>query len=152
MTVATACAENEIARDFFVATFQSEICRNYLRDNHVERAKRILAKQMQGCTDEQFHEAEILVMGLQYATVIASDADVTLKARVRGALNQILSIYNVDEETRKNEIEEVLTIDENEISKRVLNGFKNFVKKENEHTLAEMNRHMSKTTTDMQNA
>lgn len=138
MTVATACAENEIARDFFVATFQSEICRNYLRDNHVERAKRIFKKQMQRYTDEQFHEAEILVMGLQYATVIATDADVTLEARVRGALNQILSIYNVDEQTRKKEIEVVLAMNDHEISKQVLKGFKNFVKKENEHTLEEM--------------
>ena len=41
MTVAAACEENEVARDFFISTFQSPVCLDYLRKSHVERAKRI---------------------------------------------------------------------------------------------------------------
>ena len=40
MTVAAACAENEVAKDFFISAFQSPLCLEYLRNNHVERAKR----------------------------------------------------------------------------------------------------------------
>lgn len=138
MTVAAACADSEIARDFFVSTFQSELCRSYLHRNHVDRAKRIFARQCLDWTDEQFQEAEILVMGLQYATVIATDAEVTLKSRISGALNQILSIYNVDSQTRQKEIEAVLSLDCRNISRRVLDEFIKYAEQTNEQALVDL--------------
>ena len=135
MTVAVACDESEIARDFFTAAFQSELCRNYLRDKHVDRAKRIFAKECSDWTDEQFHQAEILIMGLQYAAIVPTNADIPLKNRIAGALNQILSIYNVDEDIRKEEIEKVLTKDCRVISKQVFREFIRYVERTNEETL-----------------
>ena len=111
MTVAVACDESEIARDFFISAFESLLCRDYLRENHVERAKKIFAKECGDWTDEQFHQAELLVMGLQYAAIVPTSADIPVRTRVAGALKQVLSIYNVDEETRKKEIDKVLTKD-----------------------------------------
>lgn len=133
MTVAVACEQSEIARDLFINAFQGELCRNYLRQNHVARAKRIFAKECKDWTDTQFQQAELLVMGLQYAAIIPTDADVPLKARIDGALNQILSIYNVDEETRKREIESVLAKDCRGISKQVLRAFTAFVEQESKN-------------------
>ena len=138
MTVAVACDESEIARDFFTAAFESLLCRDYLRENHVERAKKIFAKQCGDWTDEQFHQAELLVMGLQYAAIVPTSADIPVKTRVAGALNQVLSIYNVDEATRKKEIDKVLAKDCRGISKQVLEGFTRFVEKTNYNTLEEM--------------
>lgn len=46
MTVATGCEQSEIARDFFSAVFESEMCRNYLRVNHVKRYKQILPRNV----------------------------------------------------------------------------------------------------------
>ena len=137
MTVAVACEESEIARDFFIATFQSELCRNHLRQNHVDRAKKIFAAECDGWTDEQFHQAELLIMGLQYAAIVPTDVNFPVKMRISGALNQILSIYNVDEETRQEEIQKVLDKDCRKISKRVLEAFTDFVKKKNAKTLSE---------------
>lgn len=130
MTVAMACDESEIARDFFTATFQSEMCRNYLRRNHVERAKKIFARECDGWTDEQFHRAELMIMGLQYAAIVPTNAKMPLKARIASALDLILSIYNVEKDTRKTEIEKVLACDSRGISKRVFQGFVNFVEKQ----------------------
>ena len=138
MSVAVACNESDIARDFFVAAFQSELCRNYLRGNHVDRAKKIFAKECDGWTDAQFHEAEILVMGLQYAAIAPTDADVPLKTRIAGALNQILSIYHVEEAVRQKEIERLLAMDCRGISKRVLREFISYVNKTSEHALEEL--------------
>ncbi len=148
MTVAVACEESEIARDFFIAAFQSELCRNYLRGNHVERAKKIFAKQCSDWTDEQFHQAELLVMGLQYAALVPTDADISLKTRIASALNQILSIYNIDEEARKKEIEKVLEMDCRGISKRVLQEFVYYVEKTNEETLDQMIKSHRRTNLD----
>lgn len=149
MTVAVSCDESDIARDFFIAAFQSEPCRNYLRENHTERAKKIFSKQCEGWTDEQFHQAEILVMGLQYAAIVPTNAGISLKTRIAGALNQILSIYNVDEDTRKKEIEKVLAKDCRGISRQVLLEFTRFVEKTNQNTLEQMikgHRKRNKTT------
>ena len=144
MTVAVACEENEIARDFFIATFQSELCRNHLRQNHVERSKKIFAAECAGWTDEQFHQAELLVQGLQYSAIVPTDANIPLKMRLSGALNQILSIYNVNEKTRQEEIQKVLDKDCREISKRVLKAFTGFVKEKNAKTLNEAQYAISK--------
>lgn len=42
MTVASVCQENDIAKDFFTSAFQSEMCCDYLCNNHIARVKRIL--------------------------------------------------------------------------------------------------------------
>lgn len=134
MTVAAACSESEIARDFFTATFQSELCRNYLRQNHVDRAKKIFARECAGWTEEQFHQAELFAMGVQYAAIVPTDANIPLKMRIGGALDQILHIYHVGRETRQAEIEKVLAKDCRGISRRVLEGFTSFVERTNTQT------------------
>ncbi len=127
MTVAAACEENEVARDFFVSTFQSPMCLDYLRKSHVERAKRIFAEQCKDWSDEQFIEAEILVHGIDYATIISNDTSLPLDVRISGALNQILSIYNVPEDIRKGKIEKILAMDCRGLGKRVLKEFVSYV-------------------------
>ncbi|MBO5065669.1 MAG: TetR/AcrR family transcriptional regulator [Clostridia bacterium] len=129
MTVAAACEENDAARDFFISAFQSPVCLECLRNNHVERAKNIFAEQCKDWTDLQFVEAEILVQGIDYATIISDTARVPLKTRISGALNQILSIYNVPEEIRKEKIQQVISMDCRELGKRVLTEFKAYVEK-----------------------
>ena len=135
MTVAAACEQSKIAKDFFVSTFQSDICRKYLRENHVERAKKIFAASCDGWTDQQYVQAEIQVMGLQYATIVSTDADVSLEVRISGALNQILSIYGIDEQTRKCEIDKVLAMNSYGIGKRVLDEFVRYVNLTSEEAL-----------------
>jgi AcrR family transcriptional regulator len=127
MTVAAACEENEVARDFFVSTFQSQMCLDFLRKNHVERAKRFFAEYCRDWSDEQFVGAEVLVQGIDYATIISNDALLPLDVRISGALNQILSIYNVPEEIRKVKIEKVLAMDCRGLGKRVLEEFISYV-------------------------
>ena len=104
----------------------------------------VFAAECDGWTDEQFHQAELLIMGLQYAAIVPTDANFPVKMRISGALNQILSIYNVDEETRREEIQKVLDKDCREISKRVLEAFTDFVKKKNARTLNEAQNAFSK--------
>lgn len=149
MTVAVACSESQIARDFFTAVFQSELCRDYLRENHAQRAKRIFKNTCSGWTDEEFQQAELLVMGLQYTAIAPTNAPITLEKKIASALNQILSIYHIDAQTRQKEIEKVLARDCRGISKRVLQEFTGFVGKTNEQTLEQVlkgNRRKNQTT------
>lgn len=138
MTVASACQEKDIAKDFFTSAFQSEMSRDYLRNNHIARAKRIFAKECSDWSEEQFIQAELLVMGIQYSTVTANDDILPLKIRVSGALHQILNIYNVDEQTRTAEIEKILQMDCRKLGKQVLAEFIKYVEKTNEQTLEDL--------------
>ena len=144
MTVATGCEQSEVARDFFSAVFESEMCRNYLRGNHVKRAKMIFAKECEGWTDQDFEQAELMVMGLQYSTLVASDADVPLKVKISGALDHVLSIYRVDEKVRKREIDKVMNLDYQGISEQVIEAFIAFVSRTSNDALDEMKRTVRK--------
>ena len=135
MTVASACQENSIAKDFFTAVFQSDMCRDYLRYNHIQRAKRILAEQCSDWSEEQYIIAELMIMGIQYSIITVNDDVISLKDRIAGALNQILTIYNVDDKTKADEIEKVLQMDCRQLGKRVLKEFINYVETTNEQTL-----------------
>lgn len=138
MTVATGCEQDEIARDFFSAVFESEMCRNYLRSNHVKRAKHIFAKECKGWTDQEFEQAELMVMGLQYSTIAANDANIPLNVKITGALDRVLDIYHVDEMVRKREIEKVMNMDYKDISKRVISAFIAYVDKTSNEALKQM--------------
>ena len=138
MTVAAACQEDEIARDFFTAAFQSKMCRDYLRNDHINRAKRIFADHCSDWTDEDFVQAELLIMGIQYITITADDSILPLKTRIGGALEYILNIYGIDKETRQAEIERVLRLDCREIGRNVLAGFIKYINETNEQAFSEM--------------
>ena len=140
MTVAAACEENEIAKDFFTAAFQSEMCRNYLRKNYIERAKRIFKQQCQDWTEEQFVMAELMIMGIEYSTITSNSEILPLKRRISGALNLILSIYHIDEEMKKAEIDKVLQMDCRDVGKQVLSEFIEYVKTTNEQTIEDISR------------
>ena len=138
MTVATACAESEVARDLFVSVFQSEMCRNYLRNNHAQRAKKIFASRCQDWSDNKFQEVELLVKGLQYAAIVPTDIDIPVKTRIAGALHQILGMYGVDEETRRKEIDRVLAMECRGISQKVLQEFIGYVDRQKAQKLEDL--------------
>ena len=135
MTVASACESNEIARDFFISTYQSEICRDYLRDNHVERAKHIFKNECSNWSHDHFVQAEVLIMGIIYGIIASRNDGLPLKTKIEGALKLMLSLYNINEQTKENEINRVLSMDCTGIGKKVLSEFVRFVDKSNEEAL-----------------
>ncbi len=135
MTVAAACENSEVAKDFFVSTFQSQKCLDYICKRHIARSKKIFAEQCKDWTDEQFAEAEILILGIDYAAIISTNAPLAFDVRIEGALNQILSIYNVPKEIRKEKIKKVLAMDCSGIGKMVLSEFISYVEKNIDETV-----------------
>ena len=131
MTMAAACEESEVAKDFFISTYQSPKCLEIIHNNDTARAKEVFAEYCPDWTDEQFREAEILVAGIEHATLNAIDKTVPLETRISGALNTIMTIYNVPEEIRNIKIDKVLAMDYCSIGKRIFNEFKEYVEKEN---------------------
>ena len=131
MTMASACEDNDVAKDFFVSTYQSPLCLEIIHKNDSERAKEVYAEYCPGWTDEQFREAQVLAAGIEYSTLNVIDKSIPLETRISGALNTIMSIYNVPENIRRENIEEVLAMDYRGMGNRIFDEFKKYVDQQN---------------------
>ena len=134
LTIASACEQDEVAKDFFLSTYRSELCLNLIRKNDAARAKKVFKDYCSDWTEEQFQEAETLVSGIEYATLLTTDDTASLEIRIRGALDTILNIYGVPEDIRKQKIEKTLSTNYRVLGLQVLEKFRNFVEQTNEHT------------------
>lgn len=132
MSMASACEKDDVARDFFISAYTSPMCIDIIRRNDADRAKTVFGEYCGEWDEKQFAEAEILVSGIEYSTLMVTEFNVPLDIRITGALNQILSIYNVPEETRKIKIKKVLDVDYIKTGKRILKEFTEYVKKAND--------------------
>lgn len=131
-TMASACEEDEIIKDFFLSAYSSPMCLDIIRKNDAARAKEVFSEYCSDWTDEQFAEAEILVSGIEYATLMTTDDSVTLETRIAGALRQILGIFSVPEEVRDATVKKVFSMDYKNLCKRILSDFKKYVEKTND--------------------
>lgn len=133
--LAAMAAQDEVAKDLFVSIYLSSLCLEIVRKNDTERAKLVFNDYCPDWSDEQFAEAEVLVSGVEYATLMTTDNSLPLNVRISGAINNILTIFCVPEEIRKAKIAKVLAMDYEKIAKRVLKDFKAFVEEATEEGL-----------------
>ncbi len=135
LTIASACEQDEVAKDFFLSSYRSQICLDLIRKNDKERAKVVFKEYCPDWTDERFEEAETLVSGIEYASLMTTSNSAPIEFRISGALNTILSIYNVPEDVRKQKIEKVLAMDYKSLGLNVLQKFRDYVDRETEQAL-----------------
>ena len=138
MTMASACESNPIAKDFFISSYQRPKTLKIIRENDTERSKEVFKEYCEHWTDEQFAEAEVLVSGIEYATLMSLDEDISLETRIAGALDKILIIYGIPEDLRKAKIEKALSYDYKNIGERIFKEFKEYVDKTTEETFEQM--------------
>ncbi|MBQ9975602.1 MAG: TetR/AcrR family transcriptional regulator [Clostridia bacterium] len=137
-TMVATCEEDEIARDFYLSAYSSIMCLDIIRKNDTERAKRVFATYCPDWTHEQYVEAIIIVLGIEFSTLMSSDSTVSTDTKISGALNTILTNFNVPEDLRKSKIERVLAMDYRSIGRRVLMEFKKYVQESNEQALMKL--------------
>ncbi len=137
-TMLSASEDDEVIKDFFISSYSSPLCLDIIRKNDVSRAKAVFGAYRPEWTDVQFAEAEILVSGIEYATLVTAGDPVSLESRITGALNNILTIYGIPEETRSIKLNKVFTMDYRTLGKRVRNSFKEYVAETNEKAFREL--------------
>ena len=86
LTIASACEQDEVAKDFFISSYRSEMCMEHIRKNDTQRAKEVFKEYCPDWTDEYFSEAETMVSGIEYATLFTTPDSAPLEIRVNGAL------------------------------------------------------------------
>ncbi len=137
-SMASACEDNSVIKDFFISAYTSPMCLEIIRRNDAKRAKNVYKDYCPDWTDEQFAEAEILCSGIEYATLMMLNDPVSLETRITGALFHILGIYGIPEETRKQKIQKVFAIDRRSLGKRVLKEFREYVERANEQAFLDL--------------
>ncbi len=135
LTIASACEQDEVAKDFFLSAYRSELCMELIRRNDKERAKQVFKDYCADWTDEYFVEAETLVSGIEYATLFTTSDSAPVEVRVGGALRTILSIYNVPKEVRDQKIKKALSMDYQALALDTLKQFRKYVDKATEQAL-----------------
>ena len=138
LTIASACEQDEIAKDFFLSSYRSELCMAHIRKNDKERAKKVFKEYCPDWTDEYFSEAESLVSGIEYATLLTTPDSAPLEVRVGGAVKTILSIYGVPKEIRDQKVHRVLSMDYKTLGLDTLRKFREYVDDTTEQALFDL--------------
>ena len=138
LTIASACEQDEVAKDFFLSTYRSELCMDLIRRNDKERAKEVFKEYCSDWLEEHFSEAETLVSGIEYAVFFTTSDSAPLDVRVAGALRTILSIYNVPKEIRDEKIKKVLSMNYQKLGLETLTIFREYVDQTTEQALFDL--------------
>lgn len=132
------CEEDEVAKDFFLSAYTGTLSLETIRKNDVARAKKVFKVYRPDWDDLHFVEAEILVSGIEYATLMITGEAVPTDMRIAGALETILSIYGLPAETIKSKIDKVLSQDYRKVGRRALKELKEYVEEANEQALLDL--------------
>jgi AcrR family transcriptional regulator len=138
VAMAAMCEEDEMAKDLYISAYTSALSLEIIRKNDTKRAKELFIEYCPEWTEEQFVEAEILVSGVEYATLMTTGNSASLNVRIAGAVNTILRIYNVPEEIINETLDKVLAMNYRKIGKRVLKEFKAYVENTTEQAFYDL--------------
>ena len=124
--------------DFLLAAYSHPMTLDLIRANDVEKIKKVFGEYTSDWNDERFTEAEAIISGIEYATVMSTEHSASVEYRITGALNAIMMLFGVPEETRRKKIEKILSMDYLSIGRRIYTDFRQYVTETNEHNLDEV--------------
>ena len=137
-TMAAISEEIPQMHDFYVSAYSHPMTLENIRANDVEKMQKIFGSFCPDWTEEQFVEAEAIVSGIEYATMMTTKHSAPLPVRIEGALNTVMLLFGVPEELRKIKIQKVLATDYRAIAKQVFIDFKKYVSDANERAIEEL--------------
>lgn len=128
-------------QDFLFAAYSHPTTLDLIRTNDTEKIKQVFTEYTVGWDDEKFIETEMLISGIEYATLMHTEHTASIERRIEGALNTIMMLFDVPEELRRTKIKKVLAMDYRAIGRKVYEEFKEYVTETNEHALDEVLKH-----------
>ena len=137
-TMAAISEESPQMHDFYVSAYSHPMTLESIRANDVEKMKRVFGAFCPDWTEEQFVEAEAIVSGIEYATLMTTQHSASLPIRVEGALDAIMKLFCVPEEFRKMKVKKVLAMDYRAIGRHILEDFRQYVSEINEKAITDL--------------
>jgi len=137
--MAAICEEDEIARDFYISAYTHPLTLGVIQRNDRKRAEQIFGEEhCEGWTKSHYSEVETLVSGIEYTALMVTECSPSLEVRITGALDAIMTLYGIPEETRKMKIDKVLKIDYRALGRSIMNSFKEYIENKNEQVLEDL--------------
>lgn len=139
LTAMTAiCEESAIGKDFYLSAYTHPITLAIIRDNDAKKAKQVFGEYCKDWQEVNYREAEMLVSGIEFATMMPTERSAPVNVRIAGALGAIMMIYNVPADIRRKKIDKVLAMDYLAIGKKVLSEFIKYTEQATESALEEV--------------
>lgn len=129
--------EDEKMRDFYLSSYTLPMTLESIRENDLQKTKQVFGEYCKDWTEEQFVEAETIVSGIEYATLMTTKHSASIDKRVEGALRAIMLFYGVPKEIQDKKIAKILAMDYKSIGKKILDNFKNFAEESTENAIEE---------------
>lgn len=139
-SIAAACEDSAVARDFFASSYSSPMTLELIRKNDTEKTKAVFGSFCPDFTDEIWAARENIVSGIEFATVMTTESVTPLALQIEETLNTIMMIYRVPEEIRKTKIGKVLAMDYRAMGQRILGEFRDYIERVNEEALKSASR------------
>ncbi len=136
--MAAICEENAVAKDFYLSAYSHPLPLSIIRHSDVVRSKLIFNESRPDFDDAKFIETEIIVSGIEYATLMTAGDSVSLEERIFGALNSIMMLFSIAEDVRQTKIQKVLAMDYRGIGRSILSQFKEYIKNLTDEELEEI--------------
>lgn len=124
--------------DFLVAAYSHPMTLDLIRANDVEKIKTVFGEYTVEWSDERYTEMEVIISGIEYATIMKTEHSASVERRLEGALNSIMLLLEVPEEIRQKKLKKVLSMDYLSIGRKVYEDFKQYVTETNENALDEI--------------
>lgn len=127
VAMAASCEESEIAKDFYLSAYTNPMSLEIIRRSDIRRAREVFREYCGNWTDEQYAEAETLVSGIEYTTLMTTPNSPPLPIRIAGALEQIMLIYHVPADVRRQMLTKVMERDYRTIGRSILVAFMEYI-------------------------
>ena len=137
-TMAAISEESPQMHDFLVSAYSHPMTLENIRANDVEKMKQVFGQFCPDWTEEKFIEAEAIVSGIEYATLMTTAHSASLPIRLEGALNAIMLLFGVPKELRQMKIQKVLSMDYRGFARNVKDNFQKYVSEANEKAIEDL--------------
>lgn len=127
ITMVSACEQNALIKDFFLSSYKHSMSLETIRRNDVEKAKLVFKDYNPDWDDQRYVEAETLISGIEYATLMTTSDSADIELRIEGALQAILDIYRVPKEIAIMKIKKAKAVNYRELGSETLKQFKEYI-------------------------
>ena len=134
-SIAAACEESDLARDFYKSAYTSPITLDLIRRNDTKKTMEVFKSFRPDWTEEEWIATENMVSGIEFATVMTSRDTTPLPKQIEKTLDSIMLLYGVPEDLRRIKINKVLSMDYRSIGLRMLVDFKEYMERVNEENV-----------------
>lgn len=135
--MASICEEDEIFKEFYLSSYTHPLTLEIIRNNDALKAMSIFGNFCNDWSEQNYQEAETIVSGVEYATIMTTKSSAPLEFRIKGALHTIMSTYNVPQNVEQEIINKILLMNYQEIGRRTKNEFIKYINTTTKEVLEE---------------